>query len=127
LGDRWSARTIQGWIAEKKDLVEADRIYKSCIQAMIEDAEAQDPIALDWLAWGYCEGHGVEKDILKGMRLFEESANLGLAWAMLWLGIRNCEGTNGALPNKELGIRWLKAACERGIPDAAEALEKYKA
>ena len=117
----WMACSILGWVAE--DAAAAEALFVRSLPLLRADAEAQQcPIAEDWLAWRYCNGQGVAKDVAEGMRWFRISAEHGLPWAKYWLALRYFQG-DGVEKDLEQSRSWCEAAAAHGVPDAIALLE----
>ena len=102
------------------------RQYEAALRLYEIGAKAGRPRSLWGLSSLYFNGHGVAKDLKKGVELATEAANKGFAEAQTALGWSYLTG-EGATVNYDVARQWLVAASQQGEPRAMMLLgEMYR-
>lgn len=88
-------------------------------------AKKKQPDAMFGAALLQCTGAGGDKDMKGGLARMHEAASIGHPQAEHFLGLAYLEG-NGVAKNRARAERYLARAAEKGLLDAARALEGMK-
>ncbi len=132
-GGSWGGSTVLAWVLRKKAQesgqpeleAEAVELLTQSFPKILVEAKAGDNIAQDWLAWRYCNGEGVAREVSCGAAWFRLSADNGLPWAMHWLGCRYLSG-DGVEKNADVGKHWLRKAARHGVVDSEKLLREIE-
>jgi len=130
-GGSWIGATVYSWYLRRdpknaENVAKADEVVAKTFPILKQEAETGDAIAEDWLAWRYCNGEGVTKDVEEGVKWFRKSAVQGLAWAQLWLGLRYETG-DGVPVDLDLAKHWIGKAAAQGLSEAQSNLDRLRA
>lgn len=86
-------------------------------------ADRKDPEGMTRLGQMYCDGAvGVEKDVVKGLKLLQEAAALNHPRAIYALAKMRFEGTNGFKKETEIAIEEIKKAADMNFAEAQYSL-----
>lgn len=99
--------------------------YAKALQYYRQAAELGSSSALCNLGLMYNAGEGCSKDFTKAMECFDKAARMNHAWAQYNLGVCYCYGTENFPQNKELGVKWMRAAAANGHRFAKEYLNNF--
>lgn len=101
-----------------EDLAEAVRWYRLAAEAGVEEAQREWVGVQYNLGVRYATGDGVPQDDAEAVRLFQLSADQGLALAQLQLGVRYLDGSGGVPEDYVIAHMWLNLAAAQGDEDA---------
>lgn len=105
--------------------LEAKRDVKKAVELLTFAHEHQSPLAAYLLGMCSVRGEGVEKDEAKGVALYREAAEAGLAPAMTALGGAYLSG-RGVPKDAEQARSWLTKAAGAGEAEAKKLLSQMK-
>ena len=77
---------------------------------------------MDWLAFFYYKGYGVNQDFSKAMNWWKKGAEEGNGNCAIWVGDLYRDG-QGVTKNKEEAKKWYEKAEELGDEKAADRLK----
>eukprot|EP01126_Amoeba_proteus_P004887 TRINITY_DN11619_c0_g1_i3.p1 TRINITY_DN11619_c0_g1~~TRINITY_DN11619_c0_g1_i3.p1 ORF type:complete len:585 (-),score=147.77 TRINITY_DN11619_c0_g1_i3:133-1887(-) len=104
---------VQGGLGFEKDVEEGINIISWCAA---EDGNREGlPRAQMILGTLYVKGKHVEKDVERGVALWERSAKAGFPIAVLFLGVVLARGLEGVKQDLEKGLEILLEASRKGI------------
>ena len=99
--------------------------YDEAFNTLNDLAEKGNKDAYAYLGYCYMLGHGVDKDLNKGIEWYKKSADAGNATGKMFLGISYYEGY-GIECNKELGKKLLYESAKQGNSTAKEYIKNKK-
>lgn len=81
---------------------------------LLEEAHKEgDWLASTHLGWSQLRGHGIRRDVRRGISMLQDAAQAGEARACSYLGIAHGEG-RGVSPNPDKATHWFKRAAKGG-------------
>ena len=89
-------------------------------------AEAKDPAGQHLLASLYYQGHGVEKNLVRAVELFEEAAKKGYAPSLHNLGLMHSKGDGVARDMKKAVYYYTEAGKKGDLPSAYQLGQLYR-
>jgi TPR repeat protein len=91
--------------------------YEEAVKWYRQAAEKGHAAAQNRLGNCYCDGHGVEKNLVEAVKLFRQAAEHGYVGAQYNLGVCYYHG-EGEEKNMAEAVKWFHQAAEQGDADA---------